>query len=74
MNHDQCVEAAVDSALARANLVVSDEEHSRLISLYPLLRERVERLRHLDLGFTDLAVTYQVAPSDSGTASAPGHD
>jgi hypothetical protein len=56
--------AAVDVVITRTGMVVSEEERARLIRLYPLVRERTERLRMVEARYADPAMIYPAAVHD----------
>jgi hypothetical protein len=56
--------AAVEAAITRSGILVSDAERERLIRLYPGVRERMERLRMAEARYADPATIYPAAPHD----------
>ena len=54
--------AAVAAVLAPTGFPVSDEEHERLIRLYPLMKARSEQLRMIEARYADPAMVYPALP------------
>jgi len=56
--------AAVEAAIVRTGMRVSDEERERLVRLYPLIRSRNEALRMVEARYADPAMVYPAGPHD----------